>query len=585
MTSWLKQYWAELLVFGVIFGVLLMCTAPDMTWINTDSDGIHYTYAAKYLYPAHKTSAPLFLLLGHVFLWLPIGTEFWRMSLISVLSSTASAVFIYLIIRKKLLLKNAGNIAYSPSYIEKVNKKNRIYALIGALIFGGSALVISQSTIVETYALVTMFGLGAYYFATKGNWLYCALMLGAGGAVHHLILIPLLILLIFYKGLRQWKYIGVMSAFLLFYLYIPITLAAHPPNLFANMWGNTTLTSFIKDNSSTVLMLIGGLSIWGLPKRVFDAIGVVGVSLGLAIIPMAYYIKIRHTAPNPIRKQWYKEPLLWLLTLPIIYYATNLAPQTYVYMMPAIGFGAVIAGIGLSRMRHYWKWTVLGCAVGLLVFNANYFDIGRTLDPNLSAKEYYNQELHKVPDGAILVAQQGWEWACIPKFNKEENRNIIPVCTGTLPSKYYQDWLKAQGVKMDIPEVVRYEFSSDIAASILKMNDNVWLTTPTDPKTYGAEIVPAKGNKNLLGNTSHAVLSTNEWKWKPSNPYDIITGAIEVKEWVAIVVSNYNIQTFAMLGMIGLVPVWIGHMLFIRKKKWNWRKIINGQNKVQQKGM
>ena len=72
MTNWIKQYWAELLVFGTILVVLLIDAAPDYTWINTDCDGIHYTYAAKYMVPAHKTSAPLFLLLGRLFLWLPV---------------------------------------------------------------------------------------------------------------------------------------------------------------------------------------------------------------------------------------------------------------------------------------------------------------------------------------------------------------------------------------------------------------------------------------------------------------------------------------------------------------------------------
>jgi len=566
--NFVKRYKWELLTFSTIFSILLLDCSPDMTWINTDSDGIHYTYAAKYLYPAHKTSAPLFLLLGHAFLWLPLGTEFWRIAFISVLASTASAVFIYLIITEKL-----GSKSVRPEEIEAQNNRSRIHGLIGALIFGGSALVISQSTIVETYALVTMFGLGAYYFAIKGKWLPCALMLGAGGAVHHLIGITLIVLFIAYKELRRWKYVGVMSAFLLFYLYIPITVAINHP---IDIWGNLTLVTFMNDNLTTGGMLIGGLSIWDLPKRTLDTVGILGVSLGLALIPIGYFILERHNSSDPIRKKHYKEPLLWLFFLPIIYYCTNLAPQTVVYCMPAIGFGAVIAGIGLSRMRPYWKWVVLGCAAGLLAFNANYFDIGRNLDPELSASRYYYEELDKIPDNEVLVAQQGWEWAAVPMYNKENNRNILPVCTSTLPSKHYQQTLRDMGIKLDVPEVVRYEFSyefsSDIAASILELNDNVWLTIPSAPRTYGAEIVPAKGNEELLGSTSHTILSTQEWQWRPSNPYDIITGAIEVEEWVQIVVSNYSCLMFGMLGVIGGISVWIGYMVFVRKRKWNLKR-------------
>ena len=581
MTTWLKKYWAELLVFGAIFGVLLMDCAPDMTWINTDSDGVHYTYAAKYLLPAHKTSAPLFLLLGHAFLWLPFGTEFWRISFMSVLATTASAIFVYLIIREKLLLRNIGNIAYSPSYIEKINKKNKIYALIGALIFGGSALVISQSTIVESYALGTMFGRVAYYFAIKKQWMWCAVTLGAGGAVHHLIGITLIVLFIAYKGLRQWKYVGVMSAFLLFYLYIPISTVVNPA---PNMWGNITGQSFLGDNLSTAQMLIGGLSIWDLPKRIFDAIGVLGISLGLALVPMFWLLWVRHTDPNPIRKQHWREPLLWLFALPVLYYVVNLAPQTYVYMMPAIGFGAVIAGVGLSRMRPYWKWAVLTCAVGLLVFNANYFDIGRTLDPELSASKYYYEELDKVPDGEVLLAQQGWEWAAVYSYNKENGKEIIPACVGSLPSLWYQENLKGQGVKLEgYPEAKIGDRPTLIAHSIMELNDNIWTTKSISPKTYGAEIVPSKGNEDLIMLSPVSITDGSTdllWQWKPSNPYDIITGAIEVEEWVWIVFSNYSCLTFGMLGMIGAVPCWILWILFVRKKKWSLRNTKEKLSKV-----
>ena len=67
-----RKYWIELLVFGIIFGVLLLCNLPGMTWINTDSDGPHYILSAKYTGVAHNTSAPLYLILGKGFVNLPI---------------------------------------------------------------------------------------------------------------------------------------------------------------------------------------------------------------------------------------------------------------------------------------------------------------------------------------------------------------------------------------------------------------------------------------------------------------------------------------------------------------------------------
>ena len=98
--QFIKKYWPEIIVVGIIFANLLNCLAPDLTWMNTDSDGPHYILSAKYMQVAHNTSAPLYLLLGRLFLFIPIGTDAWRMGLISVLATTGGATFVYLIVRR-----------------------------------------------------------------------------------------------------------------------------------------------------------------------------------------------------------------------------------------------------------------------------------------------------------------------------------------------------------------------------------------------------------------------------------------------------------------------------------------------------
>ncbi|GAG00944.1 unnamed protein product, partial [marine sediment metagenome] len=164
----IKKYWIELLVFGAVFAVLIIDLAPSLTWINTDSDGAHYLLAAKYMMTAHNTSAPLFLLLGRLFLFLPFGSEAWRLGLISVLATTGCTVLIYMVVRHHLI----------------DNPKARLYAIIASLIYGGSALVISQSTIIESYALSTMLSVGAYYCAIKKKWILVSVIIGLIWAVH-----------------------------------------------------------------------------------------------------------------------------------------------------------------------------------------------------------------------------------------------------------------------------------------------------------------------------------------------------------------------------------------------------------------
>lgn len=544
----ITRWFPEAIVFGGIFTILLMLCTPDMTWINTDCDGPHYIYSAKYLYPAHKTSAPLFLLLGHLFLMIPYGLDAWRMALMSVLASSVTAVFVYLTVRHFT--------------------GNRWYSLLGSVIWGTSALAISQSTIIETYALVTMFGVMAYYFSLKKKWLLTALCLGAGGAVHHLILIPLVVILVFNKDIRKWKYIGVMASFLLFYLYIPLT------NREPYMWfsGSNLETNFFVDNLSTMLMLVGGLAIWDIPKRILDTIGLVGTSLTLSALIILWWIF------KGDKRTFYKQPLFWLLLVPILYYAIDLAPQTYVYALPAIAFGAIATGIALPKLNRRWITAlVLISTLAIAGYNINYFDIGRTLDPNLEARQFYDNELPAVPDGEILLSQQGWEWAMVYLYNREEGRDIIPVCAGTLPSPNYQQQLDDWGINYTVnkDEPLRV-MSTNIALSIVDQNENVWTTLGTDTRNYGAEIVPAEENREGLVNIPQTITDGSydmQWRWKPSNPYDIITGAIEVNEWVWIVFSNYTVLTFVMMATIGAVPVWIVYQFVIKKRKWSIGKM------------
>jgi hypothetical protein len=541
----IKKYWAELLILEAIAGALLLTCIPDITWVNTDCDGPHYIYSAKYLYPAHKTSAPLFLLLGNLFLRLPFGTEAWRFALLSVIATIVAVILIYLIVKGKT--------------------GNKWHGITAGLVYGSSALVISQSIIIETYALVTMFGVLAYYFAEKKKWALTAITLGAGGAVHHLIGIPILVLLIYYKEFRSWKYIGIMASFLLFYLYIPIT--NRPPYMWQSP--NSSIgVGFIADNLSTMLMLWGGLSIWDLPKRLLDTTGLVLVSMGLSLYPIVRYWK-------------WNTALSIMFLLPIVYYATNLAPQTYVYMMPSVAAGAILVGINLQKLKAKKAWTIAitTLCIVFLVGNANYFDVGRTLDPELSARKFYDRELSKIPDGHILLAQQGWEWAIVYPYNKDNNRNIIPICTGTLASKQYQGLIRSWGIEFDVPkgEPKLVELQNSIITSIIKNNENVWTTLSTTPKTYGAQIVPVKGHEQELDQTPMGITDGSMdmiWQWQPSNPYDIITGAIEVEEWIYIVFSNYSVLTFIMLGTIGSVPLWIIWTLVIKKKKWSIRRLV-----------
>jgi len=537
MTRLVKRYWAEIIVFGVIFGALLVCLSPGMTWLNTDSDGAHYILAAKYMQTAHNTSAPLYLLLGRLFLFLPFKDAVC-MGLISVFATTFASIMIY----------------KSVSYHCRNNKNYKWYALISAFMYGTSALVISQSTMIETYPLAVALSLSAYYFSLKRKWITTSVVIGLLWAVHTLFAWMIwIILLVSHKELRDITLILTTLAFLAFYLYIPIVVAINGDNL---MWGNTTFIGFIKGNLGVLTMLAGALSIWDIPKRILDIVAILGVSMGLGLPLVIYYL---------CKQKTWRNKLLWLFVLPIIWFAINLSSQTYVYMLPSIAFGSVIVGICLSKINVKFAYAIIIIAVLLAGFNVNYYDIGRTLDPEMSTERFYHEELTKIPDGDIFMGS-GWTWAIVYLYNKENGTNIIPILLDNLPSEEYQDILISKGIQLERSDSKDHiTRQGEVALSIVELNDGVWTEKIVKPEYYQYVIEPAKGNEDYIGRWIGDKVEP-EWRFMPSNPYKFISGELEIAEWHHVLRSNHNANFVIMICLYVVVFMLVLDRLSRRKK-------------------
>jgi len=387
-----------------------------------------------------------------------------------------------------------------------------------------------------------MCGLGGYYFTLKKKWVIASVMLGAGLAIHpFLAFIAWAVLFITNKEMRNWKRYMVTISFFAFYSYIPLV------GMFGSevdMWATSTAEGFFGGTIAMVFMHTGAISMWDLPKRVLDTLLILTVSFGLGIVPLIYYF---------VKQKRWRGALLWLVLTPVIYFIGDLANQTYVYMVVAIAFGSIAVGLGLSRMNKRWALATCVVAVGLLGFNANYFDIGQTLDPEMSAMKFYNEELAKIPDGEYFMGG-GWTWAMVYVYNKEEGRNIIPISFDALPSDKYLEILHEMGIKFDAYYLPLDSDTGDIAKqrklslSISKLNEGVWIAKETKPEVYQYIIEPVRGNEDYLSRW-WALETEPELRWKPSNPWKYMAGELEVSEWHHLLwVRN---------------PTGLGQMLFI----------------------
>lgn len=543
--DWIKKHIWEVIIFGFVFGVLMIDLNPDFTFINKAADSIGYIYSAEYLYPSYHTSPPLYLLVSHLFLMLPFGTEAWRMGLVSVLSTIGACIFIYLILRHQLNGKS----------------NSKFYSLLGVLIYGLSALVICQSVIVNTYATTCMLAAGAYYFSIRKQWKLMALLLGVGLAVHLLSFFTFAVMFVAHKEYRKnWKALLITFSFVVFYLYIPLT------NREPYMWLPSpdevnTIWAVITDTLSVINMLIGSLAIWDVPKRIFDIVGIIGISIGvITIIPLVYYF--RHN------KIW-RNSLFWLILIPIIVFFGELDMNTFDYTMVAMPFLSVAICVGLSLLveRYHFKAKVFAAAtlavvVGLGAFNCWFFDIGQNLDQGLSATKLYREEFNKLPDNAIFMPNYAWEWEAIYKYNKDYDKNIYPICIDILPSDMYRKKLKEDGINLTDSEAKNISIkASEVAKSIVELNDNVWTTQVYDARTFGTAVVATNHNSNLVANVDKErikqIIENPQIQWMPYNPYEIFTTEIFIEKWGYCLYSTWNVRVFASLIVIGLFLNWI----------------------------
>jgi hypothetical protein len=418
-----------------------------------------------------------------------------------------------------------------------------------------------------------MLATGAFYFAMKKKWYWTAIFLGAGLAVHLLAFFVFFIFLVGFKEYRKnWKALLITLSFGLFYLYIPLSSRNAPP-----MWlpqsGNFVVAQ-VKDIWSTITGLVGQIAIYDVPKRIIDTIGIVGVSVGVvALIPIVTYFW---------RKKFYKDVLFWLILIPIGLFISELDMNTFDYTMLAMPFLAIVAMLGLRKMQRaswqrYYGWgralagLVLVSVIGFGVYNLNYFDIGRTLDKNMSITEYYTQELPKIPNGSIYMPLWGWEWEAAFKYNKDNNAHLIIVNEDMLVSPLYLKQIQNDGVKL-VPSLEKNQSiaAKEMAQSIIQLN-NVWTTITTDPSTFRCKVVQANHDVNLAplpDETLIAQLTAHPpWLWNPWDPYDIMTTSILESQWQYVVMSNHSLFFFLDWGGGFLLVYWLMYSYIERENK------------------
>ena len=342
---------------------VLPLTFPDMP----DSDMLQMQTAT--LSMTHPTGYPSYLMLTHLFTYLPFGDEAYR-------SNLASAVYASL----------AVLLVYASGYLLS---RKAVAAAAGAIAFGIGGTLWSQAVITEVYTLnalfisLTIFVLLVWRHTRKDRYLFLSAFCVGLSMTNHLtsgILLPgafLFVLAVDWRKLvaplTVLKGLGSFALALSLYLYIPIRAAMDPPMSVNNP---TTLDRF--------LWLVSGGDLRGTFLN-FGPAGLLGrVDYYWRYLSGGYnwWLVVAGAVGLVAMVLWDRKAalLLGFLYLGWLFFALeDNIPDIHLYFIPtylilsiwiAVGFGVVLEDLETlaSRLGRIPKLAILGVFSVVLLF-------------------------------------------------------------------------------------------------------------------------------------------------------------------------------------------------------------------------
>lgn len=384
------------LIGAVAFVYLATLAVKDYSWVFVSSDSADFLAASTIWMVPQTYGYPLYILLGHMLNVFPGGLAAKMTVLLSALPAAATVVAVYLIVLR-------------------LTKRTDI-AIVSSAVLLGTAVFLTEATVTKGYALTAMF-LTLAYWSYINEWKYrTVLFLGLGTAVH---MLTAAIAVFWLLADRRWKLwlgrpLGVYAAALLPYALIPVLMYLDTPRFLA---GSLSLTNFVNYFSSTGRAIIGMMSIFEAPARLWHVSLMILMSLGLAVVPLAQCVK------KPLTKS--TAVLIATVLFLLWYVVTCLDAQTWTYLSLAAPSTAVLVGLGLSRMSKQHLVAVAASALVLVCVNAAF------LNANLLERKYpqgrtYLEDLMTLPDGAVVVAEPG-PYSLGLFYAISLNKSLIPL--------------------------------------------------------------------------------------------------------------------------------------------------------------
>jgi hypothetical protein len=408
----------SLLVAALVLLAAVSLAASQPTLANYGADGGDLLAAILTGGVPHPTGYPTYILLGRLFQGIPLGTPYFRGTLLSAVPAAVAAGLLV----AGLFVAGLG---LFPRPKGDGGKEGRLIPpILAGLAWGLSPLLLSQAVIVEVHGLQALFALLAlgwswllFHGSPEGTksillvglaWLYG---LGLGNHLTLLLFLPAILLGLWFAGrsglARRWVLLqcGAMLLGTLVYLYLPLSATRYPPL----NWGNPqTWAGFLWEVGGSpyrgyflntpMADLPGRLLAWFSLLR--EQYGLPGLALGAAGAVLTSQADRRGG-----------RLLLWVFLsyslLVLLYFTADAG----VYLLPATLVWAVWIGFALwAAWPERWRglpWGKLLSLALFLVLLARYPAVYQQVDPRRETRlaDFAQELLDAAPSQALVLTQ------------------------------------------------------------------------------------------------------------------------------------------------------------------------------------
>lgn len=438
------------------FGTYLLTVAPTVQGF----DSAELATGAYLLGIVHATGYPLYLLLGKLFTYIPLGDIAYRLNLMSAVFATLTCVTVY-------------GISFRLT-------KSWLVSLLGALFLGFSFYFWQSAVVAEVYTLQTFLTGALFLLLLKWDetqsdralylfaWLYG---LSLGNHISGLLLAPGLAFLILSKRpLRslQWRLVAGMALCftigLSVYLYLPLRYLADPPLNYVKSYYQVDLTTL----EGLVWMVSGQMyrffafsySLAEIGRELLRYVGwlwrnFLGVGIPIGLLGLILLLQ---------RQRRWAIGLLLLLIPNIIFFANYGVVDKETMFLPAHMIWALFVPLGFSIILEKWSAlrvslpfsTVRRFGTGLLVSAAILLTATQALANEPWAnygdrwqwRESAEQVLANVEPNAVIASQ--WSSAVVLEYLQlvEGQRPDVTIFNRSRfgVAQFYQYWEQGKSV-------------------------------------------------------------------------------------------------------------------------------------------